>query len=672
MSKIEITPDLAKEYYGTQKAHSNYQECIVRYFQTSFHFDGYYMKPLVGNAKAANNTLYDRGELTNPFFVWLIDKVRPGESAVIKNYRRNIYLPKSKNPVHKVYNVLRKILKSPDWAINFPKEHVKDGKAKSSSPIKEEINLEHYLTKVFPFFDSMENWFFQTGLRSMLLDANAMVVVMPLEFPNEENKGDLINPFPYIIYSKDVYEYKEDKLCIFKSPNVHTWKDNKGQIKQSAILLIANENEMYECYKEDGDNIILNLVWEHNLGHMPIWPIGGEVTMFNGNSTVYDSFLEPMMPDLNDMVRRFSDHQAEIVQHIYSTMWYVAQQKCNNCSGSGMLLEKGKQSVCPQCGGDGALNNTPFGSFKIKAPDKSKLENYQMVTPPAGYISKPIDMVQLQETMIKNLSHEALSSVNLEFLGEEPLANNSGKKAAYDQDAGSAYIHKVAFHIVNHVFEPAIFFINRIRYKSLVQSDEKLDEMLPTIHVPENYDLETEQMLEDKLINLKTSNVDSDIISQVKREYIGKKFQDEPDILKMFDLKNEHNPFPSDTLQNVLDKETAGLIEKVKAVIYCNLDDYFQTLEEEHEDLFDLEYDEVEELLNELAQATIEKLSASSNVEALSQIPDAYGMVDETDENGEPTGNKVQKPSPITRVPDKIANKKTGKAGKKSTGLRFA
>lgn len=669
---LNLSPEHISEIYQGKKKHKEYDKCVDFAWHIEFHMDGYYMPPPDAYiAPKDNKTQFELPDKPNPYFMRLIDMIRPAESAAINTYRRITYLPVTKNPVHKVYNVLRKILKSSDWAINWPKSetNTNSGKKVVSTGIPDKESLQEYCENMFPFFDSIENWYYQEGMKRMLCDPNGLIAMMPIEWPTEVTEAEFVRPFPYTIPSKDVYEYKEGEVMVFKSPNVHVYKDLNGKERQSMMLIIATKDEFFEVYKESNtrnDTTQIVSVWEHNIGYLPCWKMGGEVMKFNGKSTLYESFLSPMLADLDNCARLHSDTQADIIQHVNNIFWYYANQKCKICDGSGYVNPNGKRTVCSSCQG-GYIQASPFNNFML-TPKKNQIgqETDNPPTPPMGYIEKNTDITELLIKLVETTKYMALSSVNMEYLGEAPLTQ-SGTAKAYDQDAGNSFLGRVAYHIVEHILNNIYWFTNEMRNKLTVTNYEKRQSLTPTINIPSQFDFITEQMQEQKLISLKKADVSPEIIAEAEEDYIQKKYYNKPELIKMFQLKRQHDPFPHMDAKDISDLETSGTITKKSAVKSLYIDSICEELLHEEKDFLNLDFGKVKELIDAKTGKILESMSTEAQVnmlanqENLQAPPNAVGK----NANGDWIDDKdnvitpVEDPAHPADVPGRLKNKQS-------------
>jgi hypothetical protein len=336
----------------------------------------------------------------------------------------------------------------------------------------------------------------------MLKDPNAILLITPLN----ENKpaSEFYKPFAEIICSENVLDYKENEYLIYSEEG----ESNKE-------LYIVTDYAIYEATKTD-KTIIITEKLIHNIGYLPAFIIGGMPVKISKQKNLYDSFISAMLPELDAAAQDISDMQAEKVQHVFSTMWYYSGQECNKCHGTGSVTSKGKPVICPDCEGVGVLRKSPYKDMMIKQSDGLETTK-QMPTPPAGYITKPTEMVKLMDDIIKGDIYNAMSAINMEFLAEAPL-NQSGKAKEVDRDELNTFVYGIAKHLVDNIIKPIYFFINEWRYKDYIGNPNERQKMLPTINVPKTFDLLTENIVGKQYEQAVKSKFSDEVIGNIEMD----------------------------------------------------------------------------------------------------------------------------------------------------------
>lgn len=637
-NKFEFSKDWALPYWQGKKKHKNYANALDVYQHLSFHFDGYFRRPWTVQVMEGQQL---PSELPNPYFMRLIDQNRPSESVVIKDYRRDQYRPMTKVVCSKVVNCLKKIIKSSDWKISY-----EDSKTPPGLP--ENDTLYKYCEKNFPKDDSIENWAYKNLVKWLLIDPNALICVMPLSWEVEEN--EYLRPYPHIIKCKDVLEYKEGEYCVFMSPYKTEMVDATGTKRDGKIMMVVTPDSYYECRQTFNDEDPFEIIEHpHNIGEMPAWIMGGESKSPDYQSPYFDSFVNGMLPALDAAAVDSSDLQAEKVLHLYSLMWAYQTQQCNQCQGMGNVLANGKQSVCPTCEGRGVMPFSPFRVFEINANNPGLRPDANLPTPPIGYVEKDTKIVELMMNIIRSELDDALAAVNMEHLRDRPV-NESGVSKAYDAEETNNFVYSIAYHLVQELLVPIYYFVNELRYMTVIPNKETRKQQLPHINVPERYDFLIQSNADDNLVKITSDSngVSKDIKDAAEMIYAHAKFQDQPDIINRLTLTHLHDPLPGYTTDQVQALVSSGLVDKIDGVLSIYLPNFVSVIlakePDDKEKFMALDYDKQHAEFLEMAQEKMDALDASK------QIMQQAGM-------GQPQVDAEG--NPISQVGQKFKDKKS-------------
>ena len=632
-NQIIIDNEFIKPFFGL-KRYKNYYKAVDVAHHIQFHFNGFFQKPWMTGS--GNN---QDPALKNPYFQRLIDQRRPTESIVINTYRRNNYSPITKAPCDKIVNSLSKIVKCKDWKIDYSKSEI-------PGFLPDSDTLERYCEKIYPIDNSIENWAYQNLVRWTLTDPNALCVVMPLDFNIENN--ELCKPYSYIIESKDVYDYQENRLAVFLSSSINVWKDDNGIEHDGKIIIAVTPYCFYECM-ENGEDTIEIVEHPHTCNEMPAWLLGGIRKTPDPLQPYYDSFIQGILPSLDDAARDSSDLGAEKLMHIFSTMWYTRMQSCDQCQGNGYVLANGRQSACQTCDGTGGITPSPHKAMEINL-DNAAFTNKNVPIPPAGYIEKSTQMV---DTLSKEIDREiftALSAINMEFLCNSPL-NQSGIAKAVDRDELNNFVYKVAYNMVEGTVNNIYWFINEMRYGKIVSNPSIREKMLPIIPVPEDFSFLSEQDAEDNLVKLSNPEISTEIRDLAIMEFLHVKYPDQPSTRNRLMVIHKHNPLPSLSPTELITMQQAGYVRLIDVILAQNINAFVNQLLAENTDFMDLEFSKQKEILYELAEAKMDFIMDDED-----EINDEQSIID---------ANTTQLENPLDNVPAKIENSKLGKKQRK-------
>jgi hypothetical protein len=324
-------------------------------------------------------------------------------------------------------------------------------------------------------------------------------------------------------------------------------------------------------------------------------------------------------------------------------MWYFSGQECNTCHGTGVVMKNGQQVVCEQCDGIGRMAKSPYKDMMLKPPDKMDVEG-NIPTPPAGYVVKPTDIVKLQDERINNHVYKALSAINMEFLADTPL-NQSGTAKEVDRDELNNFVYSIAYHLCVNVLEPIYFLVNEWRYKDYIPSPDVREKQLPRIHVPERYDLLTENIIGAQLAQAITSKFSDEIIENLELDYVGKRFNNHPEILDRVKVKKQLDPFAGKTNEEKVGFLMQSDIPKKDVIISIYIDSFITRAIIEKPDFLKLEYKAQKAMIDKYADEKITEAAPSERVlatiDSLNQPNPNEDNPEEKDEPEEEPEEKV-------------------------------
>lgn len=517
---------------------------------------------------------------------------RPSESPKIQEYREKIYVPITKSCFTKVFNSLMKIRKSPDWSVKFDPTKIPASERTGET-------IEDYLMTDFPKYTSVTNWYFQVCLKHQLVDTNAKVFVKPVDFEVADN--EYLKPYPFIFQSENVIDYEYKKYYVLKSDEQITYRvQSETYTNGERYYVVTDTNiQIFDQYSPD-KKFKMSLNWVHNLGHIPVYDIKGVVCGETLYQTLYESKIMGMIPFLDEACREYSDQQAEVVQHVHSTLWAYQPHDCKKCKGTGEIISKEKNAPtkkkCDHCDGKGIYPFSPYENLVLGKPPAGETN---LPSPPAGFITKDTSIVTIQRERIEGHFFNAYASINMEFLATTPL-NQSGLAKEVDKEELNNFVHGIAEDGVE-LLDNIVYCINEYRYGKSVEEKKRI-ESLPVINVPQKFDLLGSDYYLEELQNLKNAKTDASIINAAELEYAAKRFSTDTKVKDIVELKISLDPFagtPQDTVQSNLAFE---LIKKEDAVIHANIHSFIERAMEENKNFPELPKKQQLEILNGYAQ----------------------------------------------------------------------
>lgn len=507
----------------------------------------------------------------------LIDDLRPNEPLVIKEYRKKIFKSYTKGYFNKILTLLQKIAKAEDFKIDYPT-------IQTSIPEKETIQA--YLTKNFPYFDSLENYAFSIILKSLLEDPNGILLVLPTNFALPEN--EYYTPFPNFYSSENVLMFDTNVLVVrvseigFIQKYIFIDKEN--------ILFVTKDSTKVDAKFTQSE-------YKNTIGEIPAFQLGGEIKQITqsekGLQFVYDSFVTPCLNNFDEAARLYSDHQANMVLHIYPEKYIYQTSECKTCAGTGKVrtntsVENYEIHTCKSCDGSG-YKTSPFGIHEIKLPE-NYINTQNIPTPPIGYVEKPIELIEALKKEINEQCRQGLSAIGLEFLFEVPT-NQSGTAKEYDRQEINTFVGSVARHLVENVLKPIVWYVAQWRY-GVSQITQTIEKLLPIVSVPKKFDTLTSAILGNRLQTAIQNKYDYSTRKALEVQYAQNEFGADSSQVKMlktlYELETLHDKTEDDKMTILANRG----VSEIDYIISANLIQFVNRETAENPNFLDLPYKE--------------------------------------------------------------------------------
>ena len=474
----------------------------------------------------------------------LIEGRRPFELDFIRDYRKEIYRSKTKGTINKVISSLEKIRRSPEWGATYPTMPPK---------IKKGETLEDYLETGIGGFYSLTNFIFNYYLKSYLIDAN-MGVLWKVDYTAET---EYLKPYPEVYDSDDILWHSEGHLVLEEEDDTYTYWTN----------------EMITKYQVNGHRkLIKTYEMENPFGFIPFVKAKSRIKEIENGFVVNESRIDPMVEDLDEAAREYSDQQASVVNYLYPERWEYASEPCSECKdlvtgiSTGIISIEGKAPTqCRSCNGTGKTGQTgPYRKFVVQPP--SKLEGESVITPPFGYVSKDSSIIEIVDKRIANHLYSALASINMQFLDQTPL-NISGEAKSIDKDELNNFVYSIAEDLV-YFYDASAYVIAAIRYQSILPDFQAY---LPIVRVPERYDLLNENFILDDLVKAKEKKLSPILIAEMEKNFYKKRYYGDADKVKYLEASIDLNPlFGVSEEDKMVMKNNGGVVE-IDYVISSNI-----------------------------------------------------------------------------------------------------
>jgi hypothetical protein len=512
----------------------------------------------------------------------LLEAYRPNEPKEIRDYRLNIYEPITKSQGKKIVNVLSKIQQSSNYTIKYPEQN----------NVPEEDNLENYTTEQYPFFGSLENWSFSVALQQDLVDANSLVVVMPLQIPDDS--VTYLKPYTYIYRSDQVIDYGLNYYTILLDE-----KNVVNEMPLNVWLFVTDSQiiKVTQIDERDLGKVSIEVLFQFDFGEVPAYFMKGDYR----EETIpfaYDSFVSGILPYWNKVIRMDSDLDAQFNQHLFLERVEMEVECDNGCSHdldmdtrvvTRLVNNKEIKTPCGKCGGSGWINGrSPLGVTTVR---KDGFEGSDIEFPGVTYIDKPIDIIELTEKKIKELISQGFSSINMDIINKVG-ENQSGVAKTIDRSELQSFMNKISDNLFDNILANAYKFISLWRY-TVVN-----DTVLPIINKPTNFNAMNEAMLVEEIKTISEAGLDT---TSYEMDLIDRRYPNDKD--KQLYNKNIIllDPLAGKTSEEKAEIKLNGGVTQEQFIISSNIRGFILDAMEKDKDFLLKSREEKQKVLNDLA-----------------------------------------------------------------------
>ena len=469
-----------------------------------------------------------------------LQRRRPGEDETVQAYRRQIYQPVTQAAFGRVLSTLQGMRRAPQWGLHWPPDRA--GLPEAEAP-------EPYLTQHYPWHGHVLNWLTELGLRQMLVDANAVVAVLPLDWCTgaeaepplpTEPADDLHRPYAFLFESQRVLAYHEGRHAVLRDTR-RSWVTVAGQPRRTGEVLWYVTPQGFTLAEQTGEARERQFrlrTWQNPAGHWPCFRMGGRPVHYGAEGVVYESFLAPALPYWQEASRLYSDLQAVLVLHAYPEKIVYQNEACGTCSGTGQVSTPEGRKPCPDCRGTGFQRPGPYGTTIVRPPVNGESPG---PWPSTVYVEKDTAIIRLLKDEVEDNLRKAYAALGLDFLAHTPL-NESGRSKELDRQEIHRFIHQVAQHALERVVMQVIEATLHWRYPLLEPAVRR--SLLPQPQVPATYDVLTEDHLAQELAQARSAGVAETCLHALQVEFARRKLGPHHPAWQELELVRRLDPFP--------------------------------------------------------------------------------------------------------------------------------
>lgn len=479
--------------------------------------------------------------------------------------------------------------------------------------------------------ESLENFMEVRVKDNSFLDPNSFIVTEFLPFDDSSTKAD---PYPFEVTCKEAIDYSyvngELQYLIVKNEIEYKNGDRKEkgakytaylgdqtivwtQVDNSDSAVLEKqipEIESGAYYRVDSQRLFLQEVFYPNAGRVPAIRIGYLPDLQTNGRTCVNPF-HCALPYFMKTIKAVSEQDLTHSLHVFPRLLEY-RQYCRIQDVTGICSSSGeKYSECSKCGGTGYKTQTSAQDAMImKMPNDPK--DLIDITKLSQYTYVPVEIVKYQDDYVNALKVDIYRTLfNSELTTKSEVATTAFEKNIEVQN-------------YYDTLYPFAKQMSRIWMHSVTLIATYRDYgagLIVTHSYNKDFKFKSIQVLMEDRKAAKDSGLPNSLMMSIDSDIAAQMYQDDPDELVKYDVKNRFNPFAGkteDQISTLLTSDT--LCTRRDQVLYANFDAVFEELEnelqQENEDVwfYDLNYAEQLILINNKVAELIQVIDSQNRV----------------------------------------------------------
>jgi hypothetical protein len=457
----------------------------------------------------------------------LIDKKRPNEPPEIKEFRKQNYSPITVSVFEEAMAGLFRIFNPDNYEI------------KVSPDLSLYVDGNNFSGTDFV------SWAQQYMLPRMIIDPNAWVVVLP-DGPVMQTNTGRINPRIELIPSDRIWA-TGSKYVMWLSEEVVPIASQGGTVNGKVYYLLTDEEyirleqvstDTQTAYRADS-------LFRHNVGQLPALALGGIPHTTDGPH-YFESWFRAAVPFGNEALKQYSDYYAmlTVAGSPVREMRPVECQAAGCNKGKVYPLDGGDPHNCRNCNGTGHVpDSSPYGIY-IQSKDPMDGES----RPPVIFHSPDIAPLEYGERAWAEMYRRMRQALHLDYVDE----GQSGVAKMIDREPAYAQLLRIS----NHTWETLIWSL--LYYMEGMRNWQAPGDIV--VVKPTEFSLRTEADLVNELAQLRTSGAPNDLIIEVLRELIRKRYAGNDLLIRKHDFLIQTDPLYDSSDQSKAFYLNVGLV----------------------------------------------------------------------------------------------------------------
>jgi hypothetical protein len=441
----------------------------------------------------------------------------PNQNQEEFDYMKNNYKTTTFPVWSRFLGVLNRIWNDANWSIKYP-EGSEDG--------------QEYLSKNYPIYGSIEQYFKSVVTSTKEKDSNAVLCHKPYKLPVTLDKdGDLIvdetqliAPIATIYNSAQVVGFEDGEYALIELQEKSLVEFGNTKEKTGKVFEFYDTENIWRVvqvgrkleYKFD-----LILFWPHKLGYLPVRKLKG-VPIQKENEVLYQSHFMSAIEPMDLILLDSSYLQASKAGHAFPHKWEYADEcdyygeygRCVN----GKVTREGDEVDCPSCKGSGRKSRASvLGVTQIKVPNNSNNEASNMSIPPLGWVAPDPTILEFLRSEISKNGEQALSILNLNTSNSDVKGGETALGKQIDREELFSFIKGIS---------DELFDLYEFSHKCLLQMRYGEIE-LPEISYPKTFSIRSENDLTIEIAAANANGMPDIGKRKLVEEYMYTRFNDE-------------------------------------------------------------------------------------------------------------------------------------------------
>lgn len=453
---------------------------------------------------------------------FLFEPAAPNETKEVRKYKEQVYKAITTPPTGRALAATRRVWNPANF--NLP-------------------DLGDYLTKEYPGYGSLMNYFIQMFHPKKLEWANAVQVVRPRIIPTKVIDGKEVvdaskpaEPIAVIIPCKNVVDFNDNYVLVKLESKAPVKYGNEvrhtGRIfEHYTAENIIRYTEVSEEHQAEPKFVVEVLFTGegHRLGYIPAIKLKGAPKKSMEGRMIYESYFAPALPMLESALLDHSLLQLGKT-HAYPHPWSLVD-KCGNprCAGGQVMTGRNNENDqpiwedCPTCGGSGSRNPGPLGEKQIQVRNNDGDISAGIPTPPDGFTSPQVDIYDFMRKEIDTQIEQAFMMLQIDVSNSQVKGSETALGKQIDRDELFSFLQTLA----NELFDAFQWTVNTVG--KMREGSWKEIEIKP----PHDFQIRSQQDLTEEIAN---TSIPAIVRKDTIDEFISMRFAHDPVSLRINEI----------------------------------------------------------------------------------------------------------------------------------------